>query len=170
MRTMELRIQRATAAHAEPLTEIARAAKAHWGYPAPWLAQWAPDLTITADLVGRQPTFVAIRGETAIGFYMIEDRNERWSLAHLWVVPAWHGMGVGRRLVAHALATVARLRPGVLEVESDPNAVAFYERCGARRIGSVPAPMPGAPSRALPLLAFSAPDGADHMARSGAPR
>lgn len=38
---------------------------------------------------------------------------------------------------------------------SDPFAEAFYLRLGARRVGSVPAPMPGAPERLLPELEFT---------------
>jgi GNAT superfamily N-acetyltransferase len=121
------------------------------------MAQWEAALTITAELIRRQPTSVAAAGQALIGFCGLEDLGERWSLAHLWVVPEHHGAGVGRRLLAHALETVRTLRPGVIEIESDPHAAAFYERCGAHRVGVVPAPMPGAPSRSLPLLELHAP-------------
>ena len=156
MLVLDIQIRPAVPRDVNRLSEIAYSAKAHWGYPAEWLAQWASALTITADLTRRQPTFVAAAGETLIGFHALEDLGDRWSLAHLWVVPERHGAGVGRRLLAHAIETVRTLRPGVIEIESDPHAAPFYERCGARRVGVVPAPMPGAPSRALPLLELHA--------------
>ncbi len=37
-------------------------------------------------------------------------------------------------------------------VASDPGAETFYTRLGARRVGTDPAPMPGAPDRILPVL------------------
>lgn len=41
------------------------------------------------------------------------------------------------------------------ESSSDPFAEPFYLKLGARRIGAVPAPMPGAPGRVLPVLEFN---------------
>jgi len=37
-------------------------------------------------------------------------------------------------------------------VVTDPHAEPFYLRLGARRVGEIAAPMPGAPERKLPLL------------------
>jgi hypothetical protein len=42
-----LRMRRAVFGDAERLSQIARTAKAHWGYPEAWLAAWAPVLSIT---------------------------------------------------------------------------------------------------------------------------
>jgi hypothetical protein len=39
----------------------------------------------------------------------------------------------------------------VVEIVAEPNATGFYEKLGARRVGAIPAPMPGAPDRELPL-------------------
>lgn len=156
MVAMDIQIRPALPGEVGRLSAIARSAKAHWGYPEEWLTQWAVALTITAELIHRQPTFVAAQGEAILGVYGLEDLGERWSLAYLWVVPEHHRAGVGRRLLAHALETVRAIRPGVLEIESDPHAALFYERCGARRVGEVPMPMPGAPSRTLPLFELPA--------------
>jgi GNAT superfamily N-acetyltransferase len=71
-------------------------------------------------------------------------------LEHVWVDPSCHGQGVGRALVEHA-TNEAR---GVIAVVADPNAERFYIKLGAVRVGDVNAPMPGAPSRKLPLLEF----------------
>src|SRR5262249_11759021 len=50
---VELRIRRALPADADRLSEIARTAKAHWGYPDAWLTAWAPILTITPEYAER---------------------------------------------------------------------------------------------------------------------
>lgn len=147
-----LEIRRAAPADASRLTVIARAAKAHWGYPAAWLTIWEPALTITPDYLRREIVFLGARGGEPIGFYALEPRGDRWSLEHMWVVPGEHGRGSGRRLFAHALGTVRALRPGVLVIESDPFAAGFYARMGARQIGAVAAPMDGDPERRLPVF------------------
>ena len=145
-------IRRAAPEDAARLTAIARAAKAHWRYPAAWLAAWEPALTITPDYLGRAIVFVSTRGGTPIGFYAIEQREDRWSLEHMWVEPGEHGRGAGRRLFAHALDTIRAMRPGVLIIEADPFAAGFYVRMGARQTGTVAAPVEGAPNRLLPVL------------------
>src|SRR5438128_97160 len=46
-----VRIVRARSTDAAKLSAIARAAKAHWGYPAHWLERWCEQLTITAEFI-----------------------------------------------------------------------------------------------------------------------
>jgi GNAT superfamily N-acetyltransferase len=149
---VELRIRRALPGDAARLTEIARAAKAHWGYPEAWLVTWAPVLRITPEYAEQQLVYVGSRDHEAVGFYALEPRGERWSLEHFWVDPHWHGQGVGRRMFAHALERVRAVRPGLLVIEADPYAAGFYARMGARRTGTVPAPADGAPDRTLPVF------------------
>jgi len=148
----ELRIRRARPADAERLSEIARAAKAHWGYPEAWLAAWAPVLKITPDYAGRQLVYVGVRDGELIGFYALEPRADRWSLEHFWVDPRWHGRGVGRHLFGHALDRIRAIGPGIMVIEADPYAAGFYARMGARQPRTVPAPAEGAPGRTLPVF------------------
>lgn len=48
-------------------------------------------------------------------------------LRHIAVFPAYRGRGIGRQLIAHALA---RFRLHHLTAETDREAVGFYRRCG----------------------------------------
>jgi len=73
----------------------------------------------------------------------------------VWVEPSLHGNGVGRALVMHALSEARSRQVAAVELLSDPFATGFYERLGARRIGEVPAPMPGARDRTLPKFEFT---------------
>jgi GNAT superfamily N-acetyltransferase len=150
--TGPIEIRRAAPADAARLAAIARAAKAHWKYPAAWLTTWEPALTITPDYVRTTILFVGVHDGEPIGFYALEPRVGRWSLEHMWVEPGKHGCGAGRSLFTHALGTVRTLRPGVLVIESDPFAAGFYARMGARQTGAVAAPMDGAPDRRLPVF------------------
>ncbi len=151
---MELVIRRAVPAEAARLTALARIAKAHWGYPAAWLAAWAADLAITPEYVAAHYVFAAEIAGELVGVCALEDLGDRWALEHVWVEPAQHGRGIGQALVQHALEVVRALRPGLVAVKSDPHAAGFYERLGARRVAAVPAPMDGMPARELPILEF----------------
>jgi ribosomal protein S18 acetylase RimI-like enzyme len=132
------------------LSAIAAAAKAHWGYPAEWLAAWRQQLTIEPSLLATAWVRVAERAGVPVGFIAVDDGAGGCEIIHLWVVPAAMGQGVGRALVAAALEHAGER---ALEVEADPHAAAFYERVGFVRRGRVAAPMPGAADRALVLLA-----------------
>ena len=145
---MQIAIRRATPTDSERATELARAAKAHWNYPAEWLEFWRADLAITAEMIDRHPTFVASLDDRVVGVCQLQAADERVMLEHVWVDPAVHGRGVGRALVEHARNSAK----GVMMVVADPNAEGFYIRLGARRVGDVAGPMPGAPDRTLPLL------------------
>jgi GNAT superfamily N-acetyltransferase len=145
---MPIDIRRATPTDSERATELARAAKAHWNYPAEWLEFWRADLAITAEMIDRHPTFVASLDDRVVGVCQLQEADERVMLEHVWVDPEVHGRGVGRALVEHARSAAK----GVMMVVADPNAEGFYIRLGARRVGDVAGPMPGAPDRTLPLL------------------
>ena len=148
----DLQIRRGVPADAQRLTEIARVAKAHWGYPEAWLSVWKPALTITSGYLRHQLVHVGTIGKAPVGFYALEPRGEQWSLEHFWVEPGWHGRGVGRQLFAHALDRVRALRPGVLVIHADPYAAGFYVRMGAQRKGTVSAPVEEDRDRTLPVF------------------
>lgn len=151
--TIELRA--AVAADAPRLTALAHRAKARWQYPASWMDAWDRQLTITPGYLAEHRVWVATDAERIVGMCALEDRGDRWSLEHVWVEPSSQGHGVGRRLVEHVLAEARAIHPGIVELLSDPNATGFYERLGARRAGSVAAPMEGAPDRELPRYEFN---------------
>ncbi len=144
-------IVRANPGDAPVLSAIAQAAKAQWGYPPRWLAQWQESLTITPEFIVAHETYVAWRDDRAVGFYAVRREQDTWQLEHLWVLPSEIGRGVGRALFAHAAARARALGVRCLTIESDPHAEGFYLRMGAQRTGSVIREIEGQP-RTLPLL------------------
>jgi GNAT superfamily N-acetyltransferase len=150
------RIRQAEAPDAPALTAIAQTAKRHWGYPEPWLEAWIPALTITPEYLAAHKVLVAERDGVPVGFAGLSDAGTHWELDHLWVLPECHGHGLGRRLLEAVLEEARVRRPGVLRIEADPFAVDFYQHCGARQVGTVPAPVLGT-LRELPLLEIAVP-------------
>ncbi|HKR67147.1 MAG TPA: GNAT family N-acetyltransferase [Thermoanaerobaculia bacterium] len=145
---MRIAIRRASSSDSARATELARIAKAHWGYPAEWLAAWRDELTITEAGIESHKTFVAELEGEVVGVCQLHEGEAGAQLENVWVDPRCHGQGVGRALVQHARNTAR----GVIAIVSDPYAEPFYLKLGARRVGVVAAPMPGAPDRTLPLL------------------
>ena len=150
-----MQIRRATADDADALSDLAHRAKAHWGYPAHWMREWDAQLTIIPGYLELHDVWVSERDGTIVGMCALEDRGDRCNLEHVWVEPSLHGNGVGRALVMHALSEARSRQVAAVELLSDPFATGFYERLGARRIGEVPAPMPGARDRTLPKFEFT---------------
>ncbi|HEX8169803.1 MAG TPA: GNAT family N-acetyltransferase [Thermoanaerobaculia bacterium] len=145
---MDFEIRRATPFDAARATDLARRAKAHWGYPAEWLAEWRQGLVLTPEDIARHATFVACIDGDVVGVCQLQQAGGPSMLEHVWVDPDHHGRGIGRALVEHARTHAS----GIIAIVADPNAERFYIKLGARRVGEVAAPMPGAPTRALPLL------------------
>lgn len=146
------KITRATPDQAETLTQIAFAAKRHWGYPERWIQIWSPILTISPEFIEQYETYGAYLKEELAGFCAISIiEDDRASVEHMWVLPEYMGKGVGAELFRHMLSRCKELGARILEIESDPNAHGFYERMGAKQVGQVVGDVDGQP-RILPLL------------------
>ncbi|HEX7518237.1 MAG TPA: GNAT family N-acetyltransferase [Chthoniobacterales bacterium] len=120
---------------ADVLTEIAYAAKRHWGYPERWIESWRDTLTIRAEFIAANVTYCAMEDARTVGFYLLTNGSGGLHLDHLWITPRAMGRGIGRALFEHALEQARRLGHRTLKIESDPNAEGFYARMGARRVG-----------------------------------
>jgi GNAT superfamily N-acetyltransferase len=147
----EVEIRQASPEDADALTRIAFAAKRHWGYPERWIAHWSESLTITPEFVRDNEVYAAVSGGEPFGFYALTGTGYRLELEHLWVSPAWIGLGAGRLLFEHAMSEAASRGASAVEIEADPNAEGFYLRMGARRVGENVYEIEGQ-RRVLPLM------------------
>ncbi len=142
-------VREARSGDAAVLTEIAHAAKRHWGYPEELIALWREDLSITPASIARDATLIAEIDGTPVGVVAISTWREVPEIEHLWVRPERMGLGIGRHLYTLALERAARAGASTVVVVSDPYAESFYVRMGAVRVGDSPSMPPG---RRLPRL------------------
>ena len=149
-----VRIVRSLPKLAVELTDLAFAAKAHWGYPRRWLQLWRSSLTLNAEYVAQNSVYVARRGEQVVGFYAIRPWRNWARLDHLWIRPEAWGQGLGRALFEHAESVCRRRGFKKMRVESDPNAEGFYRRLDGTRVGVSCSRLEGR-WRELPVLHFS---------------
>lgn len=154
---MQTTIQRARPEQHERLTQIAHAAKKHWGYPERWMEIWKDALTITPEFIaGNEVYTVRVESEVA-GFYGLIVSEGKVQLEHMWVDPDYIGGGIGKQLFDHAIKVATSLGASLMEIESDPNAEGFYKRMGARQVGESVSTLEGQP-RLLPLLVVDLTD------------
>jgi GNAT superfamily N-acetyltransferase len=148
-----MQIVRAEPEDATALTEIAYAAKRHWGYPERWIESWRDTLTIRAEFIAANVAWCATEGVRAVGFYVLTNENDGLHLDHFWIVPSAMGRGIGRALFEHAVEEARTLGHRILKIEADPNAEGFYTRMGARHMGEAVTEIEGQ-RRVLPLLRY----------------
>lgn len=130
------------------LGSIAQEAKAHWGYPAAWLALWKDDLSFTQDFLNTHFVLVLKVNHQIKGFCIIMAEAGHFNVEHCWVLPEYLGRGYGSRLLTKALSEPTFVHKKV-QVLSDPNAVGFYEKFGFKTIQMIPGRPVG---RELPLM------------------
>jgi len=144
------RIRRAHRDEADALSALAFRSKAHWGYDADFLDRVRGAMTLHPEDVDRHEVWLAESADrTPIGYHRVIPGDPA-ELEDLWVEPSAIGAGVGRRLFEHAVEVARRGGATALEIDADPNAVGFYERMGAVRIGESPSTL--IPGRALPRM------------------
>jgi GNAT superfamily N-acetyltransferase len=153
-----MEIVRAKPEDAAVLTEIAFAAKRHWGYPERWIESWRDTLTIREDFIAANVTYSAMEDGRAVGFYLLTTESDGLHLDHLWIAPHAMGRGIGRALFEHAVEQAKGLGYQAIKIEADPNAEGFYERMGAKRVGINVTEIEGE-LRQLPLLLYDPESG-----------
>ena len=146
-------ILRAKPDDAVALTEIAHAAKRHWGYPETWIEGWRDVLTMRPEFITANVAYTAVENESPVGFYVLTKEPDGLHLDHLWILPSSMGRGIGRALFEHAAAEVKRLGFRSVKIEADPNAEDFYRRMGAVRVGTARSEVCGK-ARELPLMVY----------------
>jgi N-acetylglutamate synthase-like GNAT family acetyltransferase len=148
---MEMQIRRAKPDEAGQLTEIAHAAKRHWGYPENWIERWKDDLTITPEFISKHEVYLAVADTEIVGCCALVYGDSLAELEHMWIKPEHIGTGVGRALFLYLKERAVQLGLPALEISSDPNAEGFYQRMGAKRTGDVRSEIEGKP-RVLPRM------------------
>jgi ribosomal protein S18 acetylase RimI-like enzyme len=153
--------------NAEALTAIAFAAKRYWGYPERWIERWREQLTMRPEFIVQHETYAAVIGDRLMGFYALGQSGNRSELLHLWVLPDAMGRGIGRALFLHAVERVKASGGTELLIESDPNAAGFYQRLGARHVGTSIRDLEQQ-RRELPILVYAIDRKGERSAAAGA--
>ena len=148
-----MQITRARPEDAEMLTEIAFAAKRHWGYPERWIQSWRDILKIRPELIAANIAYAAVEDDRPVGVYLLTIESAGLDLGHFWIRPEAMGRGIGRALFEHAAEQARGLGFSEIQIEADPNAEGFYLHMGAKRVGTNVTEIEGQ-RRELPLLIY----------------
>jgi len=144
-------IRRVRPEEAATLSQIALAAKRHWGYPERWMEIWKPQLTFSPEYFEANESWVAEINNAPIAFYTLLEKDGNAWMDNLWVSPEFIGKGIGKRLFLHALELSRGRGDRKMQLEADPNAVGFYEKMGMQKVGERVSEVEGRP-RVLPIM------------------
>jgi len=149
-----LRLRAPCADEAERLSAIGVRSKAFWGYDAAFMAACHDELTVTAaDLVDPRKIWrlAEVDGRIAGYFGVVPcDEDGSCEVEALFVEPGDIGGGLGKILFDALVELAASSGYRRLVIQSDPNALGFYEAMGAVKIGELASD--SIPGRSLPLL------------------
>jgi ribosomal protein S18 acetylase RimI-like enzyme len=147
------------------LIEITMRAKTRWGYDEGYLARFREQLGVTPQYIASSPVYVAlerhlaaadnIAGERIVGYYGLLERAGQMSLEHVYIDPDFWGKGYGAALFKHAIHTAQTLGMTSILIETDPNAIGFFQRMGAEVVGERPSLL--REGEKLPLLQYTLP-------------
>lgn len=144
-------IRRVDPGEADKLTQLALAAKSHWGYPQHWMKLWTPQLTFNASYFEANESWAAEVDGRPVAFYTLLDKDGTAWLENLWVLPGYMSMGIGRALFQHAIQLASLRGYKIFQLEADPNAAGFYGKMGMHKIAERKYEINGQP-RVLPLM------------------
>lgn len=133
------------------ITALGLRSKAHWGYSQAFMDACRHQFVLEDAFIEAGNVFV-LEAESMIQAYatLEHSSSDTATLGDLFVEPSAIGKGYGARLWQHITAEARKRGYARLLVESDPNAVAFYEKMGMRRCGEKASTIFA--GRSLPLL------------------
>jgi GNAT superfamily N-acetyltransferase len=150
----EILLRPAVTDDAETLTALALRSKAYWGYDDAFLRACVDELTITPTRIAAENMTVAVAQDVIAGMISLapSEADHVLELEDMFVDTPFIGTGLGAVLMAHAEKQARAQSALRIDVDADPNAQGFYERCGYRLVGS--SPSASIPGRMLPRLSL----------------
>ena len=135
------------------MSELGIRSKASWGYDSHQMAVFVEELTLREDdLAQFLDARVAIVGSELIGYCTLKRHSNRNAeLEHLFVDPGWFRQGVGTALLQVAVNTARYEGIEDISIVSDPGAVGFYLKHGAKIVGEHQSSIKG---RTIPVLSI----------------
>lgn len=131
-------IEKAIPTDSEVITELTLRSKAYWNYDPAQVEAWRGDLTVSAEYIEANQVYKLMLNEECIGFYAYRALNDALvKLDFLFVEPKCIGKGYGKVLMNHCLQDLAQSNYQIVRLDADPNAEAFYKRCGFEVVGQL---------------------------------
>ncbi|GLQ75726.1 GNAT family N-acetyltransferase [Vibrio penaeicida] len=127
------------------------ASKASWGYSPEQIELWRTGLTITEACFMHRHFYKGVTpdGLLCCLYSFSQSEGKVFELEDCFVSPRFLGLGFGDQMMTDMFARISEKSAEKLVIVSDPNAVGFYQKYGAKQVGVYPSLPEG---RQLPIL------------------
>jgi N-acetylglutamate synthase-like GNAT family acetyltransferase len=133
-----MKIEQAKISDAKQLTELTIASKAYWNYSAAQIAEWNDVLTVSEEYIEQSHVYKLSIENRLIGYYAYLNLTAKnLILDNIFIHPDFIGKGYGSVLMNHFLRLAKNKGFERIELDSDPNATAFYHKFGFKTIGQL---------------------------------
>jgi len=132
------------------MSDLAFRSKASNGYDANFMEACRNELTYDAEFISAHETWIADQPEHVVGFLSFRCGGHVAEIEAMFIDPSAKGTGVGKLLWQRFEERVSALKIKIVEADSDPFAVGFYENMGMVEIGL--SPSGSIPGRNLPVM------------------
>ena len=123
---------------AKIVTDLKMRSKASNGYSQEFMDACREELSVSEHDIESLEIWVAVKGDEIAGMLDIRLDNSRCVLEALFIDPAIKGGGIGRKLFEKCEERCREEGVRFIEVDSDPEAQAFYEKMGMIKTGEIP--------------------------------
>lgn len=132
-----INICRAKVGEASILTNIAINSEAYWGYDEEYMESFKNTYGVSENYISNYPTFLIEDNQIIVGFYSILMNVGETELEYFFINPNYIGKGYGKLLWNHVIENAKNLNIKQLEIVTSPEAIDFYIKMGAVKIGEV---------------------------------
>jgi N-acetylglutamate synthase-like GNAT family acetyltransferase/8-oxo-dGTP pyrophosphatase MutT (NUDIX family) len=148
---MPLKLRLAAPSDSTDLTDILHRAKASWGYPEDKMVEFREHWRISEELIQSQHMTVAEADGVPVAFSgLVVQGEDTLLIDYLFVAPEVQKQGVGDLLLTRAEDYARQNNLKRLCLESDTNAVPFYQKRGFKTIAIRESEM--LPGNEIPLM------------------
>ena len=132
-----INIRRAKVGDADILTNIAINSEAYWGYDEDYMESFKDTYRVSENYISNYPTFLIEDDKEVVGFYGILMNEGETELEYFFIDPRYIRKGYGKLLWQHVIETARSLNIKAFEIITSPEAIGFYTKLGALKIGEV---------------------------------
>lgn len=145
-----MKIEKAQIDDAKKLTELTIRSKSFWSYSAEQIEEWRDDLTISSEYIDQVNVYKLIEENELIGHYSYFELDQKTvKLDNMFLEPTLISTGRGKVLMNHFVQHVRDNGVEKIQLDSEPNAEAFYRKCGFKVIGQLESSIK---NRFLPIM------------------
>lgn len=136
--TNQANIRIARQSEAKTISDLKMRSKASNGYSEKFMEACRDELAVSEGDLQQFEIWVAEQGHSIVGMLDIRFDEQKCTLEALFIDPEIKGAGIGRLLFDKCEQRCREEHAVVIEVDSDPEAQAFYEKMGMVKTGEIP--------------------------------